>query len=551
MGFNFGAFLGGAASQIVEDIDEQENEIKLRTRKILDRQVEQTLANQKEYRTKKEKVKNQMNALVPLFGDDPDALAKARSIVAGGDNHYNFMFNKLTTAQDNGQNINEIYSLIPNKDAVGFKNVEDATNSLVTMAELPEIKLGETSGMAKLFGLDQKAYYNKERKILEEAGQIQSATAGVPEKGVFAQGKLDLGKMKKVFKSADEFEASLLNNINKYKVGSAEYNEASKKYEDFRVKKAKTSASYITEELRQKNQKSKTAISYGNFRAGWEEGVDGIKDKFGDSITVGKNILIKGNDDYNAYVQKEVDAYNKEFVQNILNDVEGGDLATNGLKLINATPSLKKIANQIQKDELKGDKKDTTTMSPKEQAKNLIQDNKDLSLNVVVGLKNISPNLTKVQLHEFLLKSYPKPEGISEEDYNDNLKNLIEETFKGFEDKQKSAKEKSQSIKDLYGEKKEDDKIEKVPPRPDDGSFFDSDAEDAWDDKYGDTHFKDGTPKPKKTSVVKADKEKFVKELGPEKGYAAYKQAVINQLRPIYAGKAESVFNSMEKAGKV
>ena len=29
MGFNFGAFLGGAASQIVEDIDEQEKEIKL------------------------------------------------------------------------------------------------------------------------------------------------------------------------------------------------------------------------------------------------------------------------------------------------------------------------------------------------------------------------------------------------------------------------------------------------------------------------------------------------------------------------------------------
>ena len=48
MGFNFGAFLGGAASQIVEDIDEQEKEIKLRTRNILDRQVAQTLPNQKE-----------------------------------------------------------------------------------------------------------------------------------------------------------------------------------------------------------------------------------------------------------------------------------------------------------------------------------------------------------------------------------------------------------------------------------------------------------------------------------------------------------------------
>ena len=39
---------------------------------------------------------------------------------------------------------------------------------------------------------------------------------------------------------------------------------------------------------------------------------------------------------------------------------------------------------------------------------------------------------------------------------------------------------------------------EKVPPRPDDGSFFDSDEEDAWDKKYGKTHFTDGRPKPPK-----------------------------------------------------
>ena len=122
MGFNFGAFLGGAASQIVEDIDEQEKEVKLRTRTILDRQVAQTAANQKEYKENKKKVTQQMNALVPLFGGGPYAIAKARSIVAGGDNHYNFMFNRLVQAQDNEQNINEIYSLIPNKDAVGFKN---------------------------------------------------------------------------------------------------------------------------------------------------------------------------------------------------------------------------------------------------------------------------------------------------------------------------------------------------------------------------------------------------------------------------------------------
>ena len=49
MGFNFGAFLGGAASQIVEDIDEQEKEVKLRTRTILDRQVAEAAENRKKF----------------------------------------------------------------------------------------------------------------------------------------------------------------------------------------------------------------------------------------------------------------------------------------------------------------------------------------------------------------------------------------------------------------------------------------------------------------------------------------------------------------------
>ncbi len=51
MGFNFGAMLGGAADQIVKDIDDRETEVKLRTRTILDRHVAETAANRKEYKT--------------------------------------------------------------------------------------------------------------------------------------------------------------------------------------------------------------------------------------------------------------------------------------------------------------------------------------------------------------------------------------------------------------------------------------------------------------------------------------------------------------------
>ena len=95
MGFNFGAMLGGAATQIVEDINEKEKDVKLRTRTILDRQVAQTAANQKEYKAQKKKVTEQMNALVGLFGNTPEGIAKARDIIAGGDTHYTNMYGKL------------------------------------------------------------------------------------------------------------------------------------------------------------------------------------------------------------------------------------------------------------------------------------------------------------------------------------------------------------------------------------------------------------------------------------------------------------------------
>ena len=420
MGFNFGAFLGGAASQIVEDIDEQEKEIKLRTRNILDRQVAQTLANQKEYKAKKEKVANQLNALVPLFGDDPDALAKARSIVAGGDNHYNFMFNKLTTAQDRGQNVNEIYSLIPNKDAVGFKNVEDATNSLVTMAELPEIKLGETTGMAKLFGLDQKRFYEKERKILEEAGQIQSATANVPEKGIYAQGKLDLGKMKKAFKSIDEYKLNLLFERDKHEPGSAEYLAADKKYNDFKLNEAKTSATYVTNEMLNKNKKNPNAVSYRDFLSNYELKLKEFEDQ-GEFITINGKKYTKREDEYKQYVDGLKNEYKKKFVENILNDDTGGVLNTNGIKMIQLNPDLKEIAEEIQQQ-----KKDDIGKPEKK-----VSPFKDIDEKEKADKQKEADILTKKKMEDFK-KANPIPQQgiqilINQGDKND--KNLREDVL--------------------------------------------------------------------------------------------------------------------------
>ena len=519
MGFNFGAFLGGAATQITKDIDEEEKRVKLRMDKILDRQQELTIQNQKEFKAKKEKVQNQMNALVPLFGGGPDAIAKARSIVAGGDNHYNFMFNKLTAAQDRGDNINEIYSLIPNKDAVGFESVEDATGSLVKMAELPEITIGESSSMAKLFGIDQKAYFNREQQKLVEVGQIISGEK-TPSETNFAQGKLDLSKMSKDFKSVSEMqEYKFASELKKLTPGSDEHKAKLAEYEKFKKGEAELTAGYLIAKYKEDNDKSTEGLSAASMQIGWQKEKAALEKKYERSIissTTGKPIM-KGDPNFEKEVQKKIDAYNYEFVKGIVTDTTG--LNVNGLAVISANPALKNLLPQVKKDledaMTTGDTKPKGTVTkPEEQVKKLIQDNKSLSLGVVSNIKNIKPSITKSQLHEFILKAYPKPEGISEEDYNDNVKNLVEESFKSFDateqakkEKEQIKKKKSQSIKDLYNEKPERklDAKGNAPSRNDivkGLGLMITDEEKRklkeWDDLYGEDFNPNGTPKIKK-----------------------------------------------------
>ena len=100
--------------------------------------------------------------------------------------------------------------------------------------------------------------------------------------------------------------------------------------------------------------------------------------------------------------------------------------------------------------------------------------------------------MTQVQLHRFILNAYPKPDGMTQEDYNDNIKNLVGETFKQFENNQKVQKEKDSSIDNLY-KPKEPVTPEAIKRPKDDGSFFgmgpDSDKRNKeqadWDKEYG------------------------------------------------------------------
>lgn len=500
MGFNFGAFLGGAATQITKDIDEEEKRVKLRMDKILDRQQELTIQNQKEFKAKKEKVQNQMNALVPLFGGGPDAIAKARSIVAGGDNHYNFMFNKLTAAQDRGDNINEIYSLIPNKDAVGFESVEDATGSLVKMAELPEITIGESSNMAKLFGIDQKAYFNRERQKLVEVGQIISGEK-TPSETNFAQGKLDLSKMSKDFKSVSEMqEYKFASELKKLTPGSDEHKAKLAEYEKFKKGEAELTAGYLIAKYKEDNDKSTEGLSAASMQLGWQKEKAALEKKYERSIissTTGKPIM-KGDPNFEKEVQKKIDAYNYEFVKGIVTDKTG--LNVNGLAVISANPALKNLLPQVKKDledaMAKGDKS-STQLKPSQKIGNLLNEesSKNLSLGIISEIKNIKPNISKGQMFDVLEAKYPKGDSETQEDYDQRMKRLIDLAFKGFEVGEEKKKKRLEDKKKLFEPKKPEKPENLAPKVTSRNRLFDGLSAEEWDKKYGKFYKPDGTLK--------------------------------------------------------
>ena len=550
MGFNFGAMLGGAATQIVDDINEKEKDVKLRTRTILDRQVAQTAANQKEYKANKKKVTEQMNALVGLFGNTPEGIAKARNIVAGGDTHYTNMYGKLQTHSEQGGDVNELVTLTKGSEDIGFTGVEQATDSIVKLASLPELKMGTG------FGAN---YFKKEQQAMIDAGLIQTMQLSETAKGSYGSVKVHLNKMAKKAKTVTELLDSTYSKLqnakasgdqDKISIAQAAYKSAVDRHENesITLKSARLAAeakssgkstyreisSNFAADIKRFENDLYVGGDKTKIRADNEDGFLGIRDG-GDKIKqqklkqYGVNWL-KGQIDGNGdFINSEAEQFVKD----------------NGT-LRSLLPGV--IASVTGEQTTGGGSKGS-------QVKDIVAQNESLSLDVVQQIKNINKSINQVDLHKFILKAYPKPDDLSQEDYNENVSNLIKETFKQEGISKDNIKKSDESISNLYKDKDDKntkEKVSKVDPRPDDGKFFDSDKEDAWDKQYGDTHFTDGTPKPvAKKAAGAPDKDKFIKELGPEKGYTAYKAAVIKQLRRNFGDRAEIIFNDMEKQGKV
>ena len=502
MGFNFGAALGGFADQVVSDIEDKEKEVKLRTRTILDRHVAETAANRKEYKANKKKTTEQLNSIAAFFGpDDPDRWNKARAIVAGGDSHVAKMSSYFTTAQTGGQDVNDIYKFTKGKDDLGFKGVEDTTNSLVQMAQIAKPSFGASEQTSTLFGSTNLSnVYDKSRKQYEAAGLIESVSETPKAGGTYGSGQLDLTALEQDAKPIAQQKANILRDLRDNKEGTPAHTKA---LQEQAIINDYEESNSIALKIAKEQVKNKGNPSTSFYQNTLKQGMLEIENKYKSDLVTGPDGQPIDPMKKDAFKTQAILDYKKKFVDNLVR--EGID--TNGLTVIQSDPQL----NNIYKDVLKaeqdkitggGDGDTSVSNTPKAKAQKLVKDNPNLSLDVLVGLKDINKGMTQVQLHRFILNAYPKPKDMTQEDYNDNIKNLVGETFKQFDNNQTLQKKKDSSIDDLYKTKEDNNVIKSVPPRPDSGNLiFDSDEEDAWDKKYGDTHFRDGKPKPvKKTS---------------------------------------------------
>tara|TARA_R100000742_G_C4278588_1_gene101626 strand:+ start:538 stop:1767 length:1230 start_codon:yes stop_codon:yes gene_type:complete len=338
MGFNFGAFLGGAADQIVKDLDEQEKEVKLRTRTILDRQIAETATNRKEYKANKKKVTEQLNALIPLLGDDKNAIAKARSIVAGGDNHFNFMFNTLQKHALNGGDASTIYKYTPNKDEVGFKNVAQATDSLVQMANVPAPTFGTQTD--NMFGLSMGNVYQKARKQFEEAGVLDPEQKGDLLPATYGTGQLDLGALSQDAKSLDQLEANAFRDRGKAKPGTPEYDAANAKLEEIKKYKTESSVNYQIAKLTAETKDKPSLSGYTTIHT---KGLARIQKRYESAQVIFNGKTITDPEEKAKALQEETKQYNKNFIKGLIRN--GYD--SNAKDLISSTPELAELENEV------------------------------------------------------------------------------------------------------------------------------------------------------------------------------------------------------------
>ena len=99
MGFSLAGFVGGAATQGLKDIEEEESRVKTFYAKELDRSVAEQREMRKDRRKKVDSRMEQITMLESFFGGDPQARNMAAKVVAGGSANVQMILGTLQKAR--------------------------------------------------------------------------------------------------------------------------------------------------------------------------------------------------------------------------------------------------------------------------------------------------------------------------------------------------------------------------------------------------------------------------------------------------------------------
>jgi len=234
MGFSLAGFIGGAATQGLKDIEEEELRVKKFYEKELDRSVAEQRDMRKERRKKVEERMEQITMLESFFGDDPQARNMAAKVVAGGTANVNMILNTLQKARVNGATKEDMFKAIqyvPDKDAPNqsFETAKDAAESITEVIKpiefdsIPSAASKQTKG---LFGrlVNKDKIFNTMVQEYKDVGGLRDEPNDKVVQALKGTLKVDFTQLPTEVKSLDQ-------NLNRVSVSMSKLDKSSPTYQ--------------------------------------------------------------------------------------------------------------------------------------------------------------------------------------------------------------------------------------------------------------------------------------------------------------------------------
>jgi len=235
MAFSLAGFIGGAATQGLKDIEEEELRVKKFYEKELDRSVAEQREMRKDRRKKVESRMEQITMLESFFGGDPQARNMAAKVVAGGSANVNMVLNTLQQARKNGASQADMFKavqFIPDKDAPNqsFETAKDAAESiteLVKPADLSGLSSAASKQSKGLFSMavNKDKIFNTMVKEYQDMGQLKNESTEKVTQALKGQLKIDFSQLPQEVKSLDQTLNQVSTKISKLDKNSASYQD--------------------------------------------------------------------------------------------------------------------------------------------------------------------------------------------------------------------------------------------------------------------------------------------------------------------------------------